>query len=214
MAFTLSDDMEKVVDELIARYPTAAAACIPVLHLCQEESGWVSPDIINYVSQRLGMSPSQVQGVVTFYTMYHQQEVAPNVVWVCRTLSCELRGAKTLQEHLERRLGCHAGETSKDGKVTLLKAECLASCGTGPMVQLNDAFYEDLDIAKMDKILDELGVARMPAEFRQKAPEPKPAPEPEPEEKAEDGGPQMPLPEAAASPKMPLPGASSSGEEE
>ncbi len=158
MAFSLSDDLEKVVDELIARYPTRRAACIPVLHLCQEMEGWVSPDIIDYVATRLDMSTAQVKGVVTFYTMYHQEQVAPNVIWVCRTLSCDLRGAKTIQEHLEDRLGCGVGGTSKDGKVTLLKAECLASCGTAPMIQLNDEFHEDLDVAKMDAILDELGV--------------------------------------------------------
>lgn len=163
MAFTLSDEKEKVVDELIARYPTKAAACIPLLHLCQEEKGWVSPEVIDYVAARLGMSTSQVKGVVTFYTMYHQREVAPNVIWVCRTLSCELRGAKALQEHLEKRLGCKAGGTSKDGKVTLLTAECLASCGTAPMIQLNDEFRENLTIAEIDRILDELGVAPAPA---------------------------------------------------
>lgn len=180
MAFSLSDEMEKVVDELIARYPTTRAACIPVLHLCQEEQGWVSPDVIDYVARRLDMSTSQVKGVVTFYTMYHQHEVAPNVVWVCRTLSCDLRGAKTIQEHLEKRLGCGVGGTSKDGKVTLLKAECLASCGTAPMIQLNDAFHEDLDIAKMDAILDQLGVAPLPKALRE-VPPVKAAPEPEPE---------------------------------
>lgn len=183
MTFSLSDEMEKVVDELIARYPTTRAACIPVLHLCQEARGWVSPDVIDYVATRLDMSTSQVQGVVTFYTMYHQREVAPNVVWVCRTLSCDLRGARTLQEHLEKRLGCHVGGTSRDGKVTLLKAECLASCGTAPMIQLNDEFHEDLDIAKMDAILDELGVAPLPAALRQMPVEPvrsEPEPEPEP----------------------------------
>lgn len=168
MAFSLSPEQEKTVDELIARYPTRMAACIPVLHLCQEERGWVSPDVIEYVAGRLDMSTSQVQGVVTFYTMYHQREVAPNVVWVCRTLSCELRGAKTIQEHLEHRLGCHAGETSKDGKVTLLKAECLAACGSAPMIQLNDEFRENLDVAKLDAILDELGVAPLTAEHRRK----------------------------------------------
>ncbi len=162
MAFSLSDEKEKVVDELIARYPTKAAACIPVLHLCQEEQRWVSPDIIEYVANRLGMTTSQVKGVVTFYTMYHQHEVAPNVIWVCRTLSCELRGAKAIQEHLEHRLGCGIGGTSRDGKVTLLKAECLASCGTGPMVQLNDEFIEDLTVAKVDRMLDDLGVAPAP----------------------------------------------------
>lgn len=159
MAFSLPQDREKVVDELIARYPTRMAACIPVLHLCQEAQGWVSPDIIQYVADRLEMSTSQVQGVVTFYTMYHQHEVAPNVVWVCRTLSCELRGAKQIQEHLERRLGCKAGGTSRDGKVTLLTAECLASCGTAPMVQLNDEFRENLTVAEVDRMLDELGIA-------------------------------------------------------
>lgn len=162
MAFSLSDEMEKVVHELIARYPTKTAACIPVLHLCQAERGWVSPDIVEYVAGRLGMSTSQVKGVVTFYTMYHQEEVAENVVWVCRTLSCELRGGKTIQEHLERRLGCGVGGTSRDGKVTLLKAECLAACGYGPMIQLNDQFHEDLTTAKLDAILDDLGVAPTP----------------------------------------------------
>ncbi len=165
MAFSLSEDMEKVVDELIARYPTRMAACIPVLHLCQEQIGWVSPEIIAYVAARLDMSTSQVKGVVTFYTMYHQHEVAENVVWVCRTLSCDLRGGKTIQEHLEKRLGCHAGQTSRDGKVTLLKAECLASCGTAPMIQLNDEFHEDLTVGKLDDLLDGLGVEPMPAEL-------------------------------------------------
>lgn len=167
MAFSLSQDKEQVVDDLIARYPTRMAACIPVLHLCQEEVGWVSPDVIDFVAARLGMSTSQVKGVVTFYTMYHQREVAPNVVWVCRTLSCDLRGGKTIQEHLEKRLGCGVGGTSRDGKVTLLKAECLASCGTAPMIQLNDEFHEDLTTGKLDAILDGLGVAAMPSEHRE-----------------------------------------------
>ncbi len=170
MTFSLSQEMEAVVDELIARYPTKMAACIPVLHLCQEQRGWVSPEVIDFVAGRLEMSSSQVKGVVTFYTMYHQHEVAPNVIWVCRTLSCDLRGAKTIQEHLERRLGCHVGGTSRDGKVTLLKAECLAACGNAPMVQLNDEFHEHLDVAKVDALLDELGVAPLPAELRLQPP--------------------------------------------
>ena len=172
MTFSLSQEMDTVVDELIARYPTKMAACIPVLHLCQEQNGWVSPDIINFVAQRLDMSTSQVKGVVTFYTSYHQHEVAPNVIWVCRTLSCDLRGAKTIQEHLERRLGCGVGGTSRDGKVTLKKAECLAACGNAPMVQLNNDFHEHLDVAKIDAILDDLGVAPMPAELKLAPPAP------------------------------------------
>lgn len=156
MAFTLTPEREAVAQQLIKRYPVPRAACIPILHLCQQQAGWVSPETIAFVADKLGMTTSQVQGVVTFYTSFHQERVAPNVVWVCRTLSCEIRGAKVIQEHLEKKLGCHAGETSRDGKFTLKTAECLAACGQAPMVQINDAFHENLTIASLDRILDEL----------------------------------------------------------
>ena len=156
MAFTLTSDREEAVQKLLTRYPEARAACIPLLHLCQQQLGWVSPDVIDYVAFRLGMSTAAVQGVVTFYTSFHQQPVAPNVVWVCRTLSCDLRGGKIVQEHLEKKFGCHAGETSRDGKFTLKKAECLAACGQAPMVQINDEFYENLTLAQLDKIIAEV----------------------------------------------------------
>ena len=162
MTFSLSADSEKVVDALIARYPTKQAACIPLLHLCQKQEGWVSPEVIAYVADRLELATSQVQGVVTFYTMFHQEPVAKHVVWVCRTLSCDLMGGKTMQEHLERRLGCHAGGTSKDGRFSLKKAECLAGCGYGPMVQIDDRFYENLTIEKLDAVLDALARGETP----------------------------------------------------
>jgi len=153
MPFTLTPEREVVATQLIARYPVPRAACIPILHLCQQQAGWCSPETIAFVAERLGMTTSQVQGVVTFYTSFHQQPVAPNVVWVCRTLSCDLRGGKLLQEHLEKRLGCKAGEDSRDGKFSLKKAECLAACGQAPMVQINDEFYENLTLEKLDQII-------------------------------------------------------------
>jgi NADH-quinone oxidoreductase subunit E len=156
MAFTLTPEREAVAQQLIKRYPVPRAACIPILHLCQQQEGWVSPDTISFVADKLGMSTSQVQGVVTFYTSFHQEKVAPNVVWVCRTLSCEIRGAKVLQEHLEKKFGCHAGETSRDGKFSLKKAECLAACGQAPMVQINDDFYENLTLEKLDQIIAQI----------------------------------------------------------
>lgn len=155
MAFTLTPDREEAAERLIKRYPVPRAACIPILHLCQQQAGWVSPDAIAFVAQKLGMTTAQVQGVVTFYTSFHQEPVAPNVVWVCRTLSCDLRGGKVIQEHLEKKLGCHSGETSRDGKFTLKKAECLAACGQAPMVQINDEFYENLTLEKLDQIIAE-----------------------------------------------------------
>ena len=154
MPFTLTPEREVVATQLIARYPVPRAACIPILHLCQQQEGWCSPEAIAYVAERLGMTTSQVQGVVTFYTSFHQAPVAPNVVWVCRTLSCDLRGGKLVQEHLEKKLGCKAGEVSRDGKFTLKKAECLAACGQAPMVQINDDFHENLTLEKLDQIID------------------------------------------------------------
>jgi NADH-quinone oxidoreductase subunit E len=162
MAFTLSPESEKIVAELLTRYPTKRATCLPVLHLCQRQNGWISPDVVAYVAQRLELATSEVQGVVTFYTMYHQHKVAPNVVWVCRTLSCELRGAHAIQKHLEKRFGCPIGGTSKDGKFTLKTAECLAACGQAPMVQINDEFYEHLTIESLDRVIDEIA-AKTPA---------------------------------------------------
>jgi NADH-quinone oxidoreductase subunit E len=154
MPFALTPERNTQVDQILQRYPSQRAALLPVLWLCQEQNGWISPEVIDFVAGRLGLSTAAVKGVVTFYTMFHEQPVAPNVVWVCRTLSCELRGAKHIQEHLEKRFGCHAGETSQDGKFTLLKAECLAACGQAPMVQINDRYFEDLTIEKVDELID------------------------------------------------------------
>ena len=146
---------------MIARYPDPRAACIPILHLCQQQEGWISEHAIAFAAKRVGLSTSEVLGVVTFYTSFHQAPVAPNVISVCRTLSCDLRGGKLLQEHLEKKLGCTAGHNSRDGKFTLKKAECLAACGAAPMVQINDEFYENLTFEKLDQII---------AEYSQKTP--------------------------------------------
>lgn len=156
MAFTPSPERKKKIDEIITRYPQKRAACIPVLHVCQDELGWVSPEVITYVAELLGLATSEVQGVVTFYTMFHQKPVAKHVVWVCRTLSCDLMGGKAIQEHLEKRLGCHTNQTSADGKWSLKKAECLAGCGYAPMVQIDDRFYEALTPEKLDVVLDKI----------------------------------------------------------
>ncbi len=168
MAFTLTPDREEAAERLIKRYPVPRAACIPILHLCQQQAGWVSPDAIAFVAQKLGMTTAQVQGVVTFYTSFHQEPVAPNVVWVCRTLSCDLRGGKIVQDHLEKKFGCHSGETSRDGKFTLKKSECLAACGQAPMVQINDEFYENLTLEKLDQIIAQYA-EKTPAQSRDAA---------------------------------------------
>ena len=154
MTFALTPDRDQKADEYLTRYPSARAALLPVLWLCQEQNGWISPEVIDFAARRLDLSTAAVKGVVTFYTMFHQAPVGDHVVWVCRTLSCDLRGAKAIQEHLEGRFGCHAGGTSTNGKFSLRKAECLAACGQAPMVQIDDRYYENLDLGQLDRILD------------------------------------------------------------
>lgn len=155
MPFELSGERQAIFEDLLPRYPTKKALTLPLLHLCQEQEGWCSPEVIEFVAKALDVTTAHVQGVVTFYTMFQQKPVGKHVVWVCRTLSCEITGAKGIQEHLEKKLGCHAGETTADGEFTLLKAECLAACGQGPMIQLDDDFHENLTPAKVDAIIDE-----------------------------------------------------------
>lgn len=157
MAFALNAERERELQEIVARYPNKMAACIPVLHLCQEANqNWISDEVIEFVARRLEVSAAHVKGVVTFYSLFNQQPVGKHQVWVCRTLSCALRGSDAILAHCEKRLGCQVGETTKDGKVTLRTAECLAACGNAPMMQVDKTYYENLSIADVDRILDQL----------------------------------------------------------
>jgi NADH-quinone oxidoreductase subunit E len=154
MAFVLSEAHERELGEILSRYPNKMAACIPLLHLCQNANdNWVSPEVIQFVAERLGLPAAHVKGVVTFYTLFNQEKPGKHQVWVCRTLSCALRGSEELLAHCERRLGIHVGETTRDGRVTLRTAECLASCGSAPMIQVDKTYYENLTPEKVDEIL-------------------------------------------------------------
>jgi NADH-quinone oxidoreductase subunit E len=156
MPFALSADRERQLDTIVTRYPTKMAACLAALHLCQEQNGYVSDDAMLYVAHRLDVPPAHVKGVVTFYTLFNQKPVGKHQVWVCRTLPCALRGADDLVKHCEKRLGIHAGETTTDGTVTLRTAECLASCGTAPVMQVDKEYFENLTFEKVDELLDRL----------------------------------------------------------
>ncbi|MEZ4300359.1 MAG: NADH-quinone oxidoreductase subunit NuoE [Polyangiaceae bacterium] len=156
MTFALTEERERAFQEILSRYPNKMAATIPVLHLCQEQHGWVSDEICEYVAKRLDLSAAHVKGVATFYSLFNKEPVGKHQVWVCRTLPCALAGADNVLKHCEKRLGVHAGETTKDGKVTLRTAECLASCGTGPMMQVDRDYHENLTLAQVDEILDRL----------------------------------------------------------
>jgi NADH-quinone oxidoreductase subunit E len=156
MPFSLTADRERELETTLLRYPTKMAACIAALHLCQDQQGWVDDEAMLYVANRLDLPPAHVKGVVTFYTLFNQKPVGKHQVWVCRTLPCALRGSESILKRCEERLGIHAGETSADGMVTLRTAECLASCGTAPMMQVDKDYFENLSIEKVDEILDRL----------------------------------------------------------
>ena len=156
MTFALSPERKREMNDIFSRYPNKQAACIPLLHLCQEQNGWISEEVISFVAEQCDLSTAHVQGVVTFYSLFNQEPVGKHQVWICHTLSCALRGADKIIEHCEKRLGIKIGETTKDGKITLRTAECLAACGQGPVMQVDKTYHEHLTIEKVDQILDEL----------------------------------------------------------
>jgi len=149
-------EFERKVDTVVARYPEPKAALLPVLWLVQRTAGHVSLEAETWVADRLGVSAAHVHGVVSFYTMYKQKPTGRYHIQVCTTLSCMLRGSDDVVAHLERRLGIKPGETTPDGKFSLAKVECLGSCGTAPMLQLNDDYHENLTIEGLDRLLDGL----------------------------------------------------------
>jgi NADH-quinone oxidoreductase subunit E len=168
MPFALSPDRERQLAELLPKYPTKMAVLLPALHLCPDQNGHIDDEIILFVANRLDVPPAHVKGVVTFYTLYNQHPVGKHQIWVCKTLPCALRGSGSILAHCEKKLGIHPGETTKDGLFTLRTAECLASCGTAPMMQIDKDYYENLTPARVDQILD--GLAASPASGRGSGP--------------------------------------------
>ncbi len=149
-------EFEKHVDVIVARYPVPKAALLPVLWEVQKHDGWVKREAEAWVADRLGVSAAHVHGAVTFYTMYKQRPMGKYHFQVCTTLSCMLRGCDELMEHLRNKLGIREGEITPDGKFSLVRVECLGSCGTAPMFQLNDDYHEDLTPERVDQLLDGL----------------------------------------------------------
>lgn len=155
MTVEFSDKAKEKFDHLLTRYPNKRATLLPALHLAQAEfGGWISPEAIKYIAELLDLTELDVYDTMSFYTMYYSKPMGKFVIEVCHTLSCELMGASTVVEHLEKKLGIKMGETSADGLFSLLKGECLGSCGTAPMMRVNSDYYENLNIEKLDKIID------------------------------------------------------------
>jgi len=152
----LSADARKRIESLKSEYETHQSALIPALHVAQADQGWLSEETQGEVATLLELTPQSVREVVTFYTMFHQRPVGKYLLQVCRNLSCCLKGGHRLQKQIEERLGIQEGETTTDGRFTLVSVECLGSCGTAPVLMVNDRYHEDVTPAEIDRLLTEL----------------------------------------------------------
>ena len=150
----ISEQAKEKMRGLAARYPVARSAVLPSLYIAQEEEGYITDEGLQAVAEAIGLTIDDVESVATFYTMYNQQPLGKRVIRVCTSISCYLRGCDKLVEHLEERLGIKRGETTPDGNFTLLTAECLASCGTAPVMQINGEFVENVTLDKADAVLN------------------------------------------------------------
>jgi NADH-quinone oxidoreductase subunit E len=148
----------KIAKEMIARYPAERqkSALLPLLHLAQEQWGWLSPEVMDYIGRMLDIQAIEVYEVATFYTMFHLDPVGKHVIEYCRTGPCCLMGGEEIYDYLKQKLGIQAGETTADQKFTLKEVECLAACGMGPVFQIREKYYMNLTRDKVDEIIAEL----------------------------------------------------------
>ena len=153
--------LEAEINELLTHYPQKRSASLMVLHALQERFGYISRQAVEWTAARLGLQPINIYELVTFYPMFHTRPIGRNHLRVCRTLSCALGGSYKLHEHLCRKLGLDAEEdgpqTTKDGKFTVEFVECLASCGTAPVMMCNDKFFEGVSAEAADELVHKCG---------------------------------------------------------
>ncbi|MGV6816778.1 MAG: NADH-quinone oxidoreductase subunit NuoE family protein [Thiotrichales bacterium] len=155
----LSEHIVEEIEQWLARYPKdqRQSAVLGALRAVQHEEGYLSKDMMDAVAAYIGIPEIAVYEVASFYSIFNLEPVGKHEIAVCNNISCMLRGAEEIIDHLEQRLGIKLGESTEDGKFYLKKEEeCLAACAGGPMMQVNHVYYEDLTIEKVDDILDKL----------------------------------------------------------
>ena len=151
-----SEQELQTIENLKTRYLKPDSVILEVLYLIQEKYGYISQEGMKYAAELVGISEEQVFGVVTFYTMFNTKPIGKYHLQVCTNVSCMLRGAYELLEKLEKELNLKKGEISSDGLFTISEVECLGSCGTAPVVQINEDYYENLNEEKLLQIIKEL----------------------------------------------------------
>jgi NADH-quinone oxidoreductase subunit E len=160
----LKPETQARIDEVITHYPVKRSATLPLLHLIQEDVGYIPEEAIPWIAAKLGLQPINVYEVVTFYPMFRRQPIGRRHIKVCRTLSCALLGGYKTCSAFEKEFNTHLGEVSPDGEVTIEFVECLASCGTAPVVMIDDELHEKVDAAKAKQLSD-----RIKSEARQRS---------------------------------------------
>jgi NADH-quinone oxidoreductase subunit E len=151
-----SPEVEAEIDQHLAKYPVPRSAILPLMFIVQRERGYLDPPGVAYLAKRLALRTTDIWEVATFYSMIYTEPVGKYHIQVCRTLSCKIRGAAKITEYCSQKLGIKPGETTADGRFSLSEVECLGSCGTAPMFQINFDYHEDLTPAKVDQILASL----------------------------------------------------------
>jgi NADH-quinone oxidoreductase subunit E len=157
----LDEENLALAAEIIARYPRPRSALIPLLHVAQQQDGWVSPEAMEHVAELLDLTPADVLGTCSFYGMFKREPVGRWLVGVCTNISCLLLGGEELLQHAEASLGVRAGGTTADGLFTLEDAECLAACTGAPCLQVNYRYVEDVTHESFDRLVEDLRAGRL-----------------------------------------------------
>jgi NADH-quinone oxidoreductase subunit E len=156
----LSAKNEALAREIVGRYPRARSAMIPLLHVAQEQDGWVSPEAMEHIAELIGTTPADVLGTCSFYEMFKREPVGTYLVNVCTNIACMLLGGEELLEHCERTLGVRAGGTTPDGTFTLEDVECIAACTEAPCLQVNYRYFHKITHDELDALVDDLRAGR------------------------------------------------------
>jgi NADH-quinone oxidoreductase subunit E len=151
-----SVETEAKFKHLVSIYPRKRSALIPMLLLAQKEHGYIRDETVEYVGKYLDLNASEVDSILSFYTLLRRRPVGKYHIMVCTNLSCLLRGSDEIQACIERKLGVEFGAVTPDGTFSVIEFECLGSCTTAPVMQVNGEFYENLDVKRTEQIIDEL----------------------------------------------------------
>jgi NADH-quinone oxidoreductase subunit E len=156
-----TDENVAIAEEIIARYPRKRSALIPLLHLAQEQDGYVTEEAMEHIAELVGITPAEVLGTASFYEMFKREPVGEYLVNVCTNISCMLLGGEELLHHLENRLGIKAGETTPDGKFTLEDVECIAACTEAPCLQVNYRYFYRVTPERADQLVEDLRAGKL-----------------------------------------------------